>query len=1150
MSEEKRINVSGYAKREYYDNNIEYRNFSPNLVGDQTTSLGSDASIFTRGNFSVTTNVTPKKNKIFKQGYFSEYLTIDSVTENNESILILDKNLKTQLNLDITDPLQYVWYGSFSEFNRVSLEDIQKRWPAAIYVDNKVGSVTGNSVENYSFNTLLNTSTFTVNSKYFYNPFSIIHTLDSNNVVEEEERNDLRNLTINNGKYLIEIYNNTYEVIGFTGSTQKTNSEVKFEVKGNPFNVLTNLDGSALNSEGSIQYFIKPKETEIESFFTSLTEYQRNILNRNTQPIYKSTFDYPVDSETGIIVYQEKTVNFPLTKDGYNLNFFDGLYLSFLSKIDEITNSFDDNQTNLMVRKYTAEVINSFDTIPRGDGDDLINNGQKMTNVLNIYGREFDEVKKYITGIKYAHVVTYDKKNNTPDNLVKDLATMLGFEGFSLLKNLDINKIFLPSNGVEAYSGQTVLTSNKKVETETYRRIILNIAWLWKSKGTRKAVEYLFRLIGAPESVVVFDEYVYVADKPIDIEEVKYYLGKYGVEYDETIFPFDEEGYPKPQQNNSELYFQSFGGWYRRTGGNSPGIDLTEGNNPHVGKYDGGDAYIKQFTDIIPRFSPETNINEVNVVVDNVFKNHNEGIFNGVTNVNNLYLTLLEGRNNQVLTNVMDVEFELEENKYIQPNGTTTAEEGYNIARSEYDRWTNNKDGILKKDPYKRYSPEFQAVQRNYDLTLKKFAAETTKGDCGEDKCLSLTVSKKNIIDDEYKKFRRKDFGPYIYYIDETGEKTYFEDFPERCVSDGGKFKTYENQQGRETVYCAKSAPCSHSSPIGLDENNNVIFKVGGTNNADVDSNNKQAKRTKISSPECCTWYNYNYTIDDEGDVYCVDNEGITESEVMDIEQKIEILRRKKIRIESELNGDLDKVKSVESRKTLLKDLENIDVVFKEQNPKSISKKRKASKSKLVNFDTKNNNFTSMPIGIGGPGGGGLPIRRTDLPMPIGLGGPGGGGLPIKRTDLPMPIGLGGPGGGASPIRIPDLPIGLGGPGGGGLPIRRTDLPIGLGGPGGGGLPISKFPMGGLGSSKPAPISNLRGGQKAPSRKNKPTFNVDTPPVVKGPAGGSPSRAFAVDPPNTLKKKNKKKKNIEKKQNMSVVQNYNNRNNRMGRGLY
>jgi hypothetical protein len=201
-----------------------------------------------------------------------------------------------------------------------------------------------------------------------------------------------------------------------------------------------------------------------------------------------------VDSETGIIVYQEKTVNFPLTKDGYNLNFFDGLYLSFLNELNDIAVSFDENQTNLMVRKYTAEVINSFDTAPRADGNDYVNNGQKATNVLNIYGREFDEVKKYITGIKYAHVVSYNKKNNTPDVLIKDLAKMLGFEGFELLTNLDIDKIFLPNEGVEGFSGQSKNYSNKEVETEVYRRIILNVAWLWKSKGTRKAVEYLFMM--------------------------------------------------------------------------------------------------------------------------------------------------------------------------------------------------------------------------------------------------------------------------------------------------------------------------------------------------------------------------------------------------------------------------------------------------------------------------------------------------------------------------------------------------------------------------------------------------------------------------------------------------------------------------------
>jgi len=1008
MAGERKVDIAGYAKKEYLNGNIEYRNFSPDLVGNQSTGLGDNASVFTMGNFAVTTNITPKNDKVFKQGNLSDFLTLDDITENESSVLTIEQNLKLQLNIDLTDPLQYIWYGSFSEFNRVSLEDIQTRWPSAIYVDNKVGSITGNNIVDYNYDTLVGVSTFTVNSKYFYNPYNINYTVDYKNVVEDDDVNDLRNLTINSGKYVIEYGGNSYDIIGFTGSSQVTNSDVKLQVKGNPFNTLTNIDGSSLYSVGSLQYFIKPNEIEIETFFSSLNEYQRNVLNRSTEPIYKTTFNYPINSDDGTIIYQEKTVNFPLTKDGYNLNFFDGLYLSFLKKINDIAVSFDGSQTNLMIRKYTAEVINSFDTLPKSDGDDYLTDGQKVTNLLNIYGREYDEVKKYITGIKYAHVVSYDKKNNTPDVLIKDLAKMLGFEGFDLLSNLDIDNIFLPSEGVEAYSGQTVLSTNKEVETEVYRRIILNIAWLWKSKGTRKAVEYLFRIMGSPESVVVFDEHVYVADKPINVEEVKKYLRKYDVEYNEDLFPFDEDGYPKPPLNNDTLYYQSFGGWYRRTGGNSPGIDLTDGNNPHVGEYDGGDAYISQFTDIIPRFPPQTNIIERNVVVDNVFKNHNEGVFNGITNVNNLYLTMLEGRNNQILTNVVDIDFSLEENKFRQPGGNTTAEEQYNKAKKEYDKWTNEVDGILKEKPYERYSPEWAIVERNYNVTLNKFAAESNKGICGDDKCLSLTVSKKNIIDEDYKKFRRVDFGPYIYYIDETGDKTYFEEFPERCVSDGGKFKTYENQQGRETVYCAKSAPCAHSKPIDIDKNNYVIFSVGGSNNSEVESDNKQSNRTKVSSPECCTWYNYNYTINEEGNVYCVDNEGITESEVMDIEEEIQKLRLQKQRIELELLRDSDGNSDIS---VLNRDLNDIKSPIGYRDSKSKKEKNKSLSGNL-----------------------------------------------------------------------------------------------------------KELPQSGIGSS-----TNVFNNQKETNREDTITFNQNKPPVVKGPSGGSPSRAFGQQPPSPQKIKNNKK---------------------------
>ena len=81
-------------------------------------------------------------------------------------------NLQTELNLDLSNPLTYIWYGSASELIRASLEDIQDQWPAAIYVDNKVGSVSGNNITDYVYDVVQDQSTFTINSRYFVNPYN------------------------------------------------------------------------------------------------------------------------------------------------------------------------------------------------------------------------------------------------------------------------------------------------------------------------------------------------------------------------------------------------------------------------------------------------------------------------------------------------------------------------------------------------------------------------------------------------------------------------------------------------------------------------------------------------------------------------------------------------------------------------------------------------------------------------------------------------------------------------------------------------------------------------------------------------------------------------------------------------------------------
>lgn len=439
MGTNSRIKIAGYAKRIFFNDNIEYRNFSPDLVGFQLTSEGG-TTLFTNGNFSISTNLDPKPNVLFTQGTKSKFFTLDDISTTGQTQTDIQKNVNNRLNIDLTNPLSYVWYGSTKELIRSSIIEIENEWPAAIYVDNKVGSVTGNNITEYVYDISSDESTFKVNSNFFNNPYNIKYTVDSKFTSTENDDNPLRNLTLEYGSYVIEHNGIVKNIKSFSGSTQKTNSEVTLVVDGNPFPELTGIyipQFSFLIEEldGSIPYFIKPNESEVEKFFTGLDDFQRTILNREVTPKYRAEIISSNYTDEGVLLTSKKVYDFPVLIDGYNLNFFDSFYLSYLDNITKLGENLDETKTDTLVRKYTTEAINSFDTLPTPDKDDLTLNGEKATKLIRIYGVEFDYIKKYINGIKFAHVVTYDKKNNIQDSLVKDLSHMLGLEPINFIND-------------------------------------------------------------------------------------------------------------------------------------------------------------------------------------------------------------------------------------------------------------------------------------------------------------------------------------------------------------------------------------------------------------------------------------------------------------------------------------------------------------------------------------------------------------------------------------------------------------------------------------------------------------------------------------------------------------------------------------------
>jgi hypothetical protein len=618
-----RIKVAGYAQKTQYNGGVEYRNFSPDLVGLQLTSDGG-TPLFTMGNFSVTTNFEPKKTKKFITNNFSNFISLTDLDLTLEdSISLLSNNAGVFLNLDKTNLTNYTLFGSLTEFMRVSLEEIITNWPAALYV-NPIYAIepyyitqTGATIENYSYDSITNTSIFRVNTNLITNKYEINYLANGNT----NTLNDLRNLQQYYEQYSILYNGGEYDVIGFTGSTEISNDYLYFTVNGNVFSGLTANDYPT--------FYVKPNSTKVNTFFNELSDFEAYLLNRQVYPLYTATFNYAIKTDNGGLLYTSEKVTWPTT-DGYNIDFDTDEYSIYAGKLLNMATNFDLTTSNLVVRFLVTESITDFDTTSvHLDPLDQDATDQKVNKTLTIYGREFDNINSFITGIKFANVVSYDKSNNTPDIYLKNIARVLGWDLISSVLENNLLKSYLEPKE-STFSGQTVGLTPIEADIELWRRIILNTPWIWKSKGTRKAIEFLFKFIGTPLGLISFNEYIYLAENKIDVDIFKQILELNGRPTELSSYPISISGYPQPFVNTPNVYFQSKGLWYRETGGESATIDITSGNNPHVGPYDGGYTYINQFKTLIPDFSAVTISSETTTTnTSNLFSNYNSGTMTG-----------------------------------------------------------------------------------------------------------------------------------------------------------------------------------------------------------------------------------------------------------------------------------------------------------------------------------------------------------------------------------------------------------------------------------------------------------------------------------------------------------------------------------------
>ena len=553
-----------------------------NIVGLQTVQGGG----LTQGNFEFSTQLSEKVNRTFNIGVFQdpinlENLDIESVNEARE---LLAKEYRVYPNYDLSQVTNFTIFGSLQKRLEVSVQRVLNFFSAAIEVDRVYYDYsTGITVSNITYDSVNNETQFEINVSRIKNPFSIDYSVNSiiNLQNRESEFSPIRDLTNRYRDYSLFNVLGEFPIVDLTPSQSLFSGTLVVVVTGNAFPGLSNTIESI---------YIKPNTYYTEkSFSEDFDEVEKFLLNRLSLPIYTATFSVPVENDNGVQTISSQSVTWPL--DGlWNLDIRSDRFELYLEDLNEIGVNFDAFKTNLIARFLVTESLLEFDTPDH-----------KVRKVLQIYGRSFDQIKQFIDALAYMNSVSYNPGNDIPSMLLKNLAATLGWgtnispiteEGF-------LNSVY-SSSGVTQYEGFSRELTPSELNYQFYRNLILNSAYLFKSKGTRKSIEFTLRLVGAPDALIEFNEHVYLADQRINMRqfnqqfaqitggtyvdvETQYVPGDnftiLGVPYtgfattsqifivDEVRedYPVDNFGYPQAPIENDDYFFEKGAGWFEST---------------------------------------------------------------------------------------------------------------------------------------------------------------------------------------------------------------------------------------------------------------------------------------------------------------------------------------------------------------------------------------------------------------------------------------------------------------------------------------------------------------------------------------------------------------------------------------------------------
>lgn len=149
------------------------------------------------------------------------------------------------------------------------------------------------------------------------------------------------------------------------------------------------------------------------------------------------------------------------------------------------------------------------DLLPAAFSNDDSAAGAKLfRDFMYVVGRQLDSIKLYIDQLSKFNRVEYGDYDQAPDVLLPDVAKFYGWDLPGSFVDADAAKYILGlavSTGSAANDGLS--SKLYEIKDKFWKRTLLNLSYLYKTKGTRESVESLMRVYGVNPYHVKLKEY-------------------------------------------------------------------------------------------------------------------------------------------------------------------------------------------------------------------------------------------------------------------------------------------------------------------------------------------------------------------------------------------------------------------------------------------------------------------------------------------------------------------------------------------------------------------------------------------------------------------------------------------------------------------